>query len=118
MWQTLALSRRSSGEDPVGQLCRPHVTTVDTVDIQPAYRDGGTNLLDRDLDAVNTVDIPAVNQGYGILNCRNDHRFDCDVKRFCNGSTRCVTVDVHGNVHHGSVAFVECSPCSVASPLR
>lgn len=29
--------------------------------------DGGANLLDRDLDAVNTVDIPAVNQGYGIL---------------------------------------------------
>lgn len=28
--------------------------------------DGGANLLDRDLDAVNTVDIPAVNQGYGM----------------------------------------------------
>lgn len=60
-------ARRSSGEDPVWQLYRLHVTTVDTVDVQPAYIDGDAKRLDCDLDAVKTVDGPAVNQGYGIL---------------------------------------------------
>ena len=59
-------ARRSSGEDPVWELYRFHVTTVDTVDVQPAYMDGDAKRLDCNLDAVKTVDGPAVNQGYGI----------------------------------------------------